>query len=104
MINLLRSDLLESDIARILAQVPAGPILPGHGDPSWASAAHHPTVQQWLTPVGELASNELHDPFPGTGRRSLPGVFCHRRSGQFRATLLRAAAAAFPRGDLRPAG
>jgi len=64
MINLLSSDLLESDIARILAQVPAGPILPGHGDPSWALAAQHPTVQRWLEPIGELASSELDEPLP----------------------------------------
>lgn len=64
MINLLNSDLLESDIARILAQVPTGPILPGQGTPSWTLSAQHPAVQFWMKPIGDLASNELNEPLP----------------------------------------
>jgi hypothetical protein len=64
MINLLTSNITESEIRSILDSTPGSPLLPELGNPSWRQVADRPLVQKWLSSIKQLAAKEIGKPMP----------------------------------------
>jgi hypothetical protein len=60
--NLLQSALSQEEVAAFL--VPKRPILPPVGSERWQQVAANPAIQEWMTPLRELAKREMTEPMP----------------------------------------
>ena len=57
--NLLRANLTESDLTKILTSTPRRPLLPPLGAQEWSEAAANPIVKNWVEPIFQLAEKEV---------------------------------------------
>ena len=62
--NLLRDELTQEEIVRILSGAPKQPLLPPLGSKMWRSVAAIPAIQKWMEPMRRLAEQEIASPMP----------------------------------------
>jgi len=63
-LNILRSPLDPSGIARILSSTRGRPLLPPMGGPAWQTAARSLVARGWISEMKRLAGQEAEEPLP----------------------------------------
>jgi len=63
-INLLKSNVTEADLRKILDSTPGTALLPELGNVVWRQVADRPLVQKWYGSIKQLAGKEIGKPMP----------------------------------------
>ena len=64
MANLFQTNFTESELSRLMVELPPRNILPPAESPRWAELAQNPIVQKWMEPIRKMGEIEMGELLP----------------------------------------